>query len=246
MHGTARKPVDALLLRLGQHDAISPDERRTLEAVFGPPEFVPKGEDLVTEGDEPPGSTLMLAGLSFRYRTLTDGRRQIVSLHIPGDFVDLHSFMLKRMDHSVGAISDCTISRVSHEALRAITEEHPHLTRLLWLMTLVDNAIVREWLVGVGRRSAVERMAHLVCELHLRLSAVTLDGDQSFELPITQAELGDMLGLSLVHTNRVLRQLRERRLVLWEGRRVRILDLPALQALADFDDVYLHRISRPR
>lgn len=246
MHGHAKKPIDALLLRLGQHDSLSIDERRALEAAFGPAERVPRGQDLISEGDEPPGSTLILDGMSFRYRTLSDGRRQIVSVHIPGDFVDLHSFMLKRMDHSVGALSDCLISRISHDSLRAITEEHPHLTRMLWLLTLIDNAIVREWLVGVGRRSAVERMAHLICELHLRLHAVERDGDDAFELPITQADLGDMLGLSVVHTNRVLRQLREQRLVLWSDHKVRILDRPGLEALADFDDVYLHRVHRPR
>jgi len=246
MHGTARKPIDALLLRLGQHDKLSDSERQVLQAAFGPPESLTRGQDLISEGDEPEGSTLILEGMSFRYRTLEDGRRQIVSLHIPGDFVDLHSFMLKRMDHSVGALSDCTISRVSHDTLRAVTEDYPHLTRLLWLMTLVDNAIVREWLVGIGRRSATERMAHLICELQLRLRAVERNGENGFELPVTQADLGDMLGLSLVHTNRVLRYLREQRLVLWEGQRVRVLDRPGLERLAGFDDTYLHRVRRPR
>lgn len=246
MHGNAKKPIDALLLRLGQHDSLAAEEREILAAAFGPIEAVAKGRDIVTEGEQPAHSTVLIDGLASRYRTLSDGRRQIVALHIAGDFVDLHSFMLKRMDHSVGALSDCVVSRVPHKMLATITENQPHLTRLLWLLTLVDAAIGREWLVSMGRRSASERVAHLFCELHVRLLAVHRSSDDGFELPITQADLGDLLGLSPVHINRVLRQLRERRLVLWEGRRVRILDPEGLVALADFDDIYLHRAHRPR
>jgi CRP-like cAMP-binding protein len=150
------------------------------------------------------------------------------------------------MDHGVGTLSACVITRTPHQGLLRITESMPHLTRVLWLLTLIDGAIMREWIVGLGRRTATERMAHLLCEIHLRLRAAGRNGSDDFQLPITQLDFGDILGLSAVHTNRVLQQLRAMNLVTWEGSRVRLLNRQALADLGGFDPQYLHQRQEPR
>jgi CRP-like cAMP-binding protein len=239
-------PVSAFLQRIEQYDALAADERKALLGIIGAPEKVRAGTSIVREGDRPGRSTLLLDGMMYRARNLSDGGRQIVALHIPGDFVDLHSFLLKTMDHDVVALSPSIVARVSHDDLRRVTARYPHLTRLLWLLTLVDGAILREWAAGLGRRTALERTAHLFCELHLRMNAAGRDGDQRFELPVTQTDLADVLGISAVHTNRTLQELRERQLLTFNGGTLQILDIDALWSLANFDPTYLHQVNEPR
>ena len=140
-----------------------------------------------------------------------------MAIHVVGDFVDLHSFVLKTMDHSVGALTRCRVALVPHEFLQGVTERLPHLTRLLWLDTLVDAATHREWIVGMGRRSALEQLAHLICELYVRLEVLGQVDGATFDLPLTQTDLGDALGLSLVHINRTVRELREAGLLIVAG-----------------------------
>lgn len=195
--------------------------------------------DLVRQDDVSEQSMLLETGWACRYGTLPDGRRQILSLHVAGDFVDLQSFPLKRMDHSVATLTPCRVAVFPHDSLRRLSETFPHLTRLLWLTTLIDAAIFRQWLLGAGQRSALERAAHLVCELATRLDVVGELKDDRFGLPLTQAELGDVLGISQVHANRVVGELRNRSLVTWQDERVRVLDWPGLKALAAFDPTYL-------
>jgi CRP-like cAMP-binding protein len=202
--------------------------------------------DLVREGDRPTESSLLLDGFAARYKLLRNGRRQITALHIPGDFVDLHSFLLKKMDHGVVALTRCRVGLVPHSTLHEITETHLHLGRLLWLSTLIDAAIHREWLVAMGRRPALNQIAHLVCELFLRLQAVGLTQDKSFELPLTQAELGDVLGLSTVHVNRVIQQLRADGVITWSEKRIVIEDWSHLQQIAEFDPTFLNLENEPR
>jgi CRP-like cAMP-binding protein len=162
-----------------------------------------------------------------------------------GDFVDLHSFLLGKMDHGVVALTPCRVGVVPHEELRAITERYPHLTRLLWLSTLIDGAIHREWLVAMGRRSALGHTAHLICELFLRLQAVGQVDGTTMQLPITQAELGDTLGISTVHVNRVVQELRNQGLITWRGEKLTIDDWDALRNAAEFDPTYLHLNAKP-
>jgi len=185
-------------------------------------------------------------GLACRYRALPSGERQLTAIHLPGDFVDLHSFLLKEMDHSVGALTDCTIITFPHERLVKLTERFPHLTRLLWLLTLLDGAIHREWLVGMGRLTAPQRTAHLVCEIYARLHALGLAAENRFHFPITQAALADAVGISTVHINRVLQDLRHRGLIVWDGGMVDILNWNALAGAAQFDQRYLHIVQEPR
>lgn len=245
-HTTESGRLAAFFLRLEQHDLLGPAERAALQAGFGPDITIAAGRDIVSEGDRPAHSTLMISGFSCRYRTLRNGRRQILALHLAGDFIDLHSFALKEMDHSVSALTKCSVAQIPHAVLQRITEDFPHLTRLLWLLTLVDAAILREWAVGLGQRSAVERLAHLFCELYLRFEAVRQAGDNRMHLPIRQADLGDALGITPVHTNRTLQTLRRLGLIEIEGTQLHLPDRVALARLAGFDDLYLHRVRRPR
>jgi CRP-like cAMP-binding protein len=238
--------VNPLVKKLALRDDLSPDERRTLEGLPIRVREVAAGGDIVTEGTRLTESTLLLDGIAGRYKILGEGRRQITALHIAGDFIDLHSFLLKVLDHGVAALTPCTIALVPHETLKMLTETYPHLTRMFWLNTLLDAAINREWITSMGRRAALERTAHLFCELFKRLEAVGKTQDLSFRLPLTQAELGDALGLSLVHVNRVVQALRNDGLVTWEGRVLTILDWDRLCELAEFDSAYLYLWREPR
>lgn len=168
-----------------------------------------------------------------------NGSRQITELNAPGDFVDLHSLMMNPMDHGVAALTICRVAQAPHDGLRRLTETEPHLTRLLWMDTLIDAAVHRQWTAGLGRRTALARLAHLLCELYLRLKIVHRAGSGRMELPLSQAVLADVLGLSDVHVNRSIGQLRGAGLVKWTGRAIEVCDWDALVGLAEFDPTYL-------
>jgi len=232
--------LDTFLRKLEHRDRLSPAEAEMLVAAAGDEATFEIDSDLVREGDHPTNSSLLISGLATRYRLLSNGQRQITAIHVPGDFVDLHSFLLKEMDHSVGALTRCKVVLYPHERLKRITEQAPHLTRLLWLSTLIDSSIQREWIVAMGRRSAGQQMAHLLCELYVRLGVAGLVEGLSFNFPITQMQLADALGMSAVHVNRVLQELRSENLFTWQGQVIRILDWQGLQQRAAFDPRYLH------
>jgi CRP-like cAMP-binding protein len=170
----------------------------------------------------------------------------LTALHVPGDFVDLHALLLRKMDHSVMALTECRVVFVPHPDLVAITENAPHLTRLLWLSTTIDAAIQREMIASVGRRTPLQHLAHTICELYLRLEVVGLAESGKFRFAITQSELADVLGLSLVHTNRTVQDLRATGLVQWSQTDVQITDMDRLTRLAGFDPTYLNLSSEPR
>lgn len=243
---TGNNPGESLIRKLEQRDRLSDEEKHVLANAVARIREFGVDEDLVSEGERPSYSTLLLEGFAARYKDLADGRRQITAIHVPGDFVDLHSFLLHRMDHGIVALTPCRIGAVPHETLRHITERHPHLTRLLWLSTLIDGSIHRESLVGMGRRTALGRMAHLLCELFLRLQVIGQTEGDSFRLPLTQAELGDTLGLSTVHVNRVVQELRTAGLITWRGQVVTIENREGLVEVADFDPAFLHLENEPR
>lgn len=239
-------PAAPLIRKLEQFDRISDAERRLLEQAVVRQKAAAKGEDLVREGDRPSESLFLITGFAARYNLVRTGKRQITALHVPGDFVDLHSFLVKRMDHGVMAVTACTVGVVPHEALRVISETQPHLTRLLGVNIAVDAAIHRHWIVTIGRQSALEHAASLLCELFLRLQAVGLTEGHSFKLPLTQAELGDCLGLSTVHVNRVVQELRAEGVIVWRGETVIIEDWPRLLQIAEFDPTFLCLEREPR
>jgi CRP-like cAMP-binding protein len=232
--------LEPLFRRLSLRDGVSEEERHALSEVLKEVRSLPAGTDIVSEGDRPGHSTLVISGLSCRYRGLESGKRQITAIHVPGDFVDLHSFLIKQMDHSVGTLSPCVVVYAPHEGLERITERYPHLARMLWLLTLIDASIHRQWLVTMGAYPALNRTAHLLCELFMRLTYDSAAVGQVLSLPITQTDLGDTLGLSTVHTNRVIQELRSRGLIQWQGQEIRMLNWDGLAALAQFDPLYLH------
>ncbi|TIS61439.1 MAG: Crp/Fnr family transcriptional regulator [Mesorhizobium sp.] len=238
--------LEALYLNLGQHDLLSDAEKTQLASAMSTEKYFVTGEDIVPIRSRPIFSTLIVDGFAARYKVLENGGRQFTALHVAGDFVDLHAFLLKTMDHGIVALSPCHVVAIEHNKLRAITEQAPHLTRLLWLDTLVDGAIHREWIVAMGRRSKTSHLAHLICELFVRLQVVKKTRDMSFHLPLSQAELADVLGLSVVHMNRVIGTLRRMNVINWTSHLITILDWARLVEIAEFDPTYLSMNREPR
>ena len=235
---TAIRPLVTKLLRQG---SLSDGEVGVLEAAAGRTATLPANKDIVEEGSSPKESCLLIGGFTARYKQLQSGGRQITAVHVPGDFIDLHSFLLQPMDHSIIALTDCKVVYFPHTALHQITEKHPGLTRMLWADTLRDGAINREWLVAMGRLSAQQHTAHFLCELYLRLEAVGLVQDDSFSLPITQSTMSDTMGLSHVHMNRALQALRAKGSVSFDRGIVVMKDFEALVRFSEFDPTYLGR-----
>jgi CRP-like cAMP-binding protein len=238
--------IEAHLKKLRARDDISPDEEQAIRGLISQVVEFPQDRTVIRHGEELNQSMLLLSGWLARAKDLPSGQRQLAELHVPGDFADLHSFTLKRLDHAVISITRCRIALVPHERLKQLTERHPHLTRVYWLMTNIDAAIQREWTLSLGRRSAISRMAQLFCELNLRLGLVGISQQDSFDFPLTQSELGECLGLTSVHVNRTLQELRRRGLLEFQNRRVAILDLKSLKEVAEFDPAYLYLDKRPR
>ena len=238
--------LDTFFNRLERRDEVGTEERAALSELFRREKVLSPGEEVVGDGQRPGRSTLLLSGFAARSKLMSSGERQITAFHVPGDFVDLHSFLIKEMDHAVVAITAITITEVGHEDLERVTERFPHLTRLLWLMTLLDSAVHREWLVGMGRLSALARAAHIFCEMGVRLEAVGLGRASDYEFPITQTDLADAMGLSAVHVNRVVQDLRSRGLLVWQANHVQLPDPQQLRNLAEFDPRYLHLVKEPR
>jgi CRP-like cAMP-binding protein len=245
--GRSDPDVFATLIRtLELRDELSAEERRLVRELPARIRTFAAGHALVAEGSRPTESCLILRGFAAREQFVKDGRRQIAAIHIAGDFVDLHSLLLKVMDHSVVAIGCCEAAFVAHSDLKVAIEAAPHLGRLLWLSTVLDGAIERQWVTCLGRRSATRHLAHLMCEIFTRLSAVGLVTGNSFEWPLTQSELGDALGLSTVHVNRTIQELRAHGLLGWGHKMVDIPDFERLAAFADFDAGYLNLVNEPR
>jgi CRP-like cAMP-binding protein len=201
-------------------------------------------EDIILEGDKPDHVHLVIEGWAVRYKILLNGDRAIMAYLIPGDLCDVHVSLLAQMDHSIATLSACRIAFIPRARMERIMDEHAPIARALWWSTLVDEAILREWLVTNAHRPADQRLGHLLCEMLLRSKAVGLTDDDSFDLPITQEELGDTMGLSTVHVNRTLQALRAQGLITSRGRRI-VVDAPQrLMEFSGFNPNYLHQQSR--
>ena len=229
-----------LLRKLKNFTHLSDDECNAVNECCNDVREIAAREDVISQGDRTGGVKLLLEGFACRYKVLEDGRRQIVAYFVPGDLCDLRVFILKRMDHSIGAVIASKVATISPENVLKLTNNYPNLTRALWWSTLVEEAITREWIVNVGQRSALERMAHLFCELLYRFRAVDLNQGNSCTLPLTQVELAETLGLSSVHINRTLQELRRQKLITLEGGTLTIQDLEALEEVSFFNPDYLH------
>ena len=228
------------LKKLRRRIEISSEEERAIRSAVAEVRQVRADEMVVRSGEDLNSSILLIDGWMARSKDLAGGERQVTELHVAGDFADLHGYTLKRLDHDVLALSDCRVAVVPHDRFRDITEQFPRLGRVYWFSTNVDSAIHRELALSLGQRSAISRMAHLFCELYVRLDVVGRTKSDGYEFPLTQRELSECLGLTVVHANRTLQELRRRGLVDLENRKLTIHDRRGLEGLAEFDPGYLY------
>ena len=203
-----------------------------------------QGGDLIREGERPARVHLLLEGWACRYKLLPHGARQIMAFLIPGDLCDIHIFVLKTMDHAIGLLGPAKVAFIEPDAMLEIMDRHPRVARALWWSTLVDEAVLREWLVNIGQREAYERIAHLLTEMWLRMRAVGLAEGDAFSLPLTQTELGDTMGLTPVSVNRALQRLRKLGLISLDQKQLTIHDPQGLMEVSAFEPDYLH-LDRP-
>ncbi|WP_342153278.1 Crp/Fnr family transcriptional regulator [Methylorubrum sp. SB2] len=230
-----------LVRKLASFAPLTDDDRHLLERVTANPMAVPARTDLIREGDAPRGVYLVMDGLACRYKLLPNGNRQVLAYLLPGDFCDIDVALLDAMDHAIGTLAQSGIVLIPTGTVRDLLDHRPGIARGLRLAALVEAATARQWLASVGRRSCEERLAHLLCELLVRLAAAGRATDGGFELPLTQVDLADATGMTTVHVNRSLRSLRKRKLIDGKGRRIEVLDVAGLRKLAAFDPGYLHR-----
>lgn len=230
----------AVSSKLEAYAKLSADDRQALSQVAKNTRFIDARRDLISEGDKPRYVHLVIDGWGARYKTLPDGKRQIVSLFLPGDFCDLNVYILKQMDHSIGAITRLKVAMITSDEMNALTWERPRITQALWWHELVTTAIQREWTLNLGQRTAYERLGHLLVELYLRLRAVGKAAGGRCDFPLTQNDLADATGLTAVHVNRTLQELRRDGLIELERRQLHILDLERLKDSAMFNPNYLH------
>jgi CRP-like cAMP-binding protein len=238
--------IGSHLQKLRRRHDINSAEEAAIRAAIGEVRRVRADQVVIRAGEPLSECTLLVDGWLARVKDLRSGVRQYTELHVPGDFADLHSFTLKRLEHDVVSLTACTLVTVSHDRVRELTENFPHLARVYWFQTNLDAAIHREWMVCMARRSAMARVAHLLCELWVRLEIVGRVDGTSFDFPLTQSDFAECLGLTSVHVNRTLQELRKRKLISLENRKATILDMEALHELAEFDPVYLYLERQPR
>ena len=229
-----------LLKKLTTLHDLSAEERFAVVAALGPPRVVARHDDIVPDDSSRTHTTVMLSGIACRYKLLSDRRRHILTFQYPGDMIDLYSYVVKTMDHAVGALSDCQVAEIPHEKIKELSEQFPNLQYAFWRDTMVDLSISHMWALGGGRKT-LERVAHMLCEIFVRLEAVGL-ADLARPLPFmaTQKDLAAALGLSLVHTNKTLAILKTRKIIARLGTRLQILDWGKLTKTANFDPGYLH------
>jgi len=235
-----------LIAKLANVTTLSADDRQAIEDLCSDVRDMPVSRDIIREGDRPDHVHLVVEGWAARYKIVGSGARQITAFLIPGDFCDLHVTILRTMDHGITALTPLKVAMIPQDKMEALTRDRPALTRALWWATLVDEAVLRSWIVNLGRRDAFEKIAHLMCEMHLRMYAIGLVEADRFDLPLTQEELADTLGLTPVHTNRVLQRLRAEELITFKNQILTILDVPRLRRAADFDPSYLHTRKIPQ
>jgi CRP-like cAMP-binding protein len=229
-----------LIRKLESIANLSDEERQAIFTLPMAVRSVPADQDLARDGDRPDQCCMIVEGFACRYKLTPEGRRQIFSFHIPGDIPDLQSLFLRVMDHTLSILVPSKVAFIPHEAIYDLIGRCPNVAALLWRDTLIDAAVFREWMIGIGRRSAYARIAHVLCELLVRYRAVGLTNNHAYELPITQAELADALGLSTVHVNRTLQELRADGLITSKGRTLIVQDWPGLKKAGEFDATYLH------
>lgn len=229
----------ALLLKLEGVTRLSDEDRDALAGMCEGARAFEARRNIIREGDRTENVHLMVEGWAARYKLLEDGRRQITAFLLPGDFCDLHVDILGEMDHSIATLTRARVAFLSRERMAALTDR-PRIAKAFWWATLVDEGVLRSWIVNVGRRNAEQAIGHLICELHVRMRNVGLAEGGTFDLPLTQEELADALGLTPVHVNRVLQRMRADGLIAFKGGTMTILDSARLAEESGFNPNYLH------
>jgi CRP-like cAMP-binding protein len=232
--------IETLLRRLDRNSPLAEFDREALRALPYSLRRLPHGAHIIRDGDKPDHCSLLLSGFAYRYKITGEGARQIISLHMPGEFVDLQNCFLGVADHSVQTLTEVEAAYIPRLALQDLALGRPAVARALWIDTLIDSSIFREWVVNVGRRDSRARVAHILCEFSLRLEAAGLAKDHRYHLPMTQEQLADAVGLTSVHVNRVLKQLTELGLIRRDKRTIFIEDWPRMREVGDFNERYLH------
>jgi len=230
-----------LTSKLSRSVLLSSQEIAVLSDLQVPTRMIPRNRDIVTEGRKYSELFVLLEGVAMRYRVSPDGRRQILNIALPGDVIGFPACFFETALFSITALTETRVSSFPMTRLLALFERHGRLAGiLLWLFSC-EAAMYAEHLINLGRRSAVERVAHFLLELLIRLQAIGLAEERSYSMPLTQEVIGDILGLSMAHVNRSLRQLRDEGLVSIEGHSVVIEDFEGLAAVADFEKSYINR-----
>lgn len=234
------KLTAALLAKLRVRNYLDAEDVRAIEALPIVAREFEANSRIVAEGERPRHCCLLAHGFAVRSKTTMNGKRQILSLHLPGDIPDLQSLHLHVMDHDLFTLTPCSTGFIAHEAVKALCRRRPAVADALWRETLVDAALFREWIVNLAARPAGVRLAHLIAETRHRLASIGQAEDGAFNMPLTQAELAQCLGLSDVHINRMLKELRQQGLIELKRSNVQLLDVPRLEALGQFEASYLH------
>ena len=235
-------PLTGCFLQGRLRHEMSDHEKDVLEGLVDEVVDLNGDHRLIAAGDTPDHSTMLIEG--FMLRTLeANNSRHAVSCHVPGDFVDLHCFALKKLDHNIDCVGKVKVGLVPHDRLRKVMEEEPHLARVFWFSTLLDAALHREWIMKLEQLQATQRIAHIVCEIWHRLDMVGRAYPDGFHTPLRQSDLGEMIGASAVHTNRALMELKQADLMTFARNRVQFANLTALEGYATFDTDYLYKNS---
>jgi CRP-like cAMP-binding protein len=232
--------LERVVRRLETRAPLDAQDRAAIHALPLTKRTLEPAAYMVREGEAVESCIILLTGFAYRHKVTGDGQRQIMSVHMPGEFLDLQNSLLGLADHNVQALTRCEVAMVPVSALRALAEARPQVGRAMWIDTLIDAAIFREWIVNVGRRDSMSRLAHLLCEFALRLEAAGLARDRRYELPMTQEQLADCTGLTPVHVNRVLKEMGRLGLISRDKRSVEILEWDRLRHIGDFNTRYLH------
>ena len=232
--------ADQVISKLASRAPLDARARTAIAALPWKERRLPASAYMVREGQVPQRCIFLLEGYAFRQKLTSNGEREIVALLVPGDFIDLQNLYLDQSDHDLVTLGAVRVAEVGMIDLRALVETSPMVGAALWIDALVESSIYREWLLNIGRRPARIRLAHLLCEFHARLRAIDRAGDMEYELPMTQEQLGDAMGLTPVHVNRVLKLLEQDGLIGRYKRQIKVTDWERLRTAADFNDRYLH------
>jgi CRP-like cAMP-binding protein len=235
-----RPPLQPFVDKLVARSGLGPAEQQALLTLPAQSVQVPANHDFVRLGERVDHACFVLAGLVGRFGQSKAGNRQITAVHLPTDMVDLHSVVVPDASSALQALSVTTILRIPHRVLRALAHAYPAIAEAFWRECVVDAAVLSEWVLNIGRRDAKARVGHLLCEIACRVEGAGEKVGSVVPFPATQTHIADMAGLTPVHVNRTLRELRDAKIVEIRTRTIHILDWPRLIAVGDFDPAYLH------